>query len=132
MAGNTDSISRLAWEWVTLDFGEFWYSPNPLYACPSILCLLKSALETLAFVWTFGIGRSAADSAARLERWDDVVHGGSPKNVQVFSSLMTASVRFIQLFFCRYGTDLRRSYAVQVATALSPKTRSTINAAQGQ
>jgi hypothetical protein len=96
-------VSWMGWARRILNSGEAWYSPNPLYACPSILCLLKSALETLAFVRTFRIGRSAANSAARLERWYDVVHGRSLKTVQVTQFVRIYSRKVSSIIFLPSG-----------------------------
>ena len=51
--------------------------PDPLHAHPSILCLLESTLETLAFVRTLRVWRSTADSTAGLQRGPHLVHGCS-------------------------------------------------------
>ena len=57
--------------------------PDPLHAHPSILGLLESTLETLAFVGTLRVWRSAADSTAGLQRRPHLVHGCCSEYVQV-------------------------------------------------
>jgi hypothetical protein len=58
-------------------------------------------LKTLALVRTFRVGRSAANGAAWLERRDDLVHSGHPKNFSVLNTL----VKSLKLVFAGYGAE---------------------------
>jgi hypothetical protein len=74
----------LAGRWTcTHSWGWHQGLPDPLHARPTILCLLESTLETLAFMGTFWVWRTAADSTAGLQRRPQLVHGYSSKCVEV-------------------------------------------------